>query len=74
MKETGGDLPSGPQLAIMVEALKQDLAAADVAQQGTEERLAKLEAQTDVLAEAVIAIADVPLGIAPTIAAVKSER
>ncbi len=72
-RDTGGDLPSNPQLSIIVAAIKEDLASADVDELNTEERMAKVEAQTQVLAEAVIAIAEVPVGIAPRVEAVKAE-
>jgi hypothetical protein len=57
----------------LVAAVAADLATLSGTAGRDEERLAKVEAQTQVLAEAVIAIAKVSDGIAPTIKAVKAE-
>ena len=64
-------MPSEVDRHTLVMALVEDLDA--TAQLGAEERLAKVEAQTQVLAEAVIAISQVSVGIAPAIVAVKAE-
>ena len=57
------------------EALTQDSGAADEQATVDRERLAKVEAQTRVLAEAVIAIADTApsIAVAPAVKAVKAE-
>jgi hypothetical protein len=57
------------------EALKQDSGAADDQATVDRERLAKVEAQTRVLADAVIAIADTApsIAVAPAVKAVKAE-
>jgi hypothetical protein len=57
----------------VVAAVGEDLATVSATAARDEERLAKVEAQTQVLAEAVIAIALVSEDIAPTIKAVKAE-
>jgi hypothetical protein len=67
----GGDVSSGVR-RILVNALTKDLSAADKAT-GDEARLVKLETQTHVLAEAVIAITDTPATLAPAVQAVKDE-
>jgi hypothetical protein len=60
---------------VLTEALTHDLAAADRQATGDRERLDKLETQTQVLADAVIAIADTgpSAAVAPAVEAVKAE-
>jgi hypothetical protein len=60
---------------ILTDALTQDLDAAAHQATGDRERLAKLEAQTQALADAVIAIADTgpSVAVAPAVEAVKAE-
>src|SRR5688572_17086401 len=60
----------------LTDALTQDLDAAAHQTTGDRERLDKLETQTRVLADAVIAIADTGLSVSvgPAVAAVKAER
>jgi hypothetical protein len=74
VRKTEWKLPSETQRENLIAAVKEDLAAGAVYRDETEQRLVKLEAQTEVLADAVIAIAEVPVGVAPTIDAVKAER
>ncbi len=62
-------LTSDAQRQKLVRAVAQDLGD----HPGPEDRLAKLEAQTQVLAEAVIAIAEPSAAVAPAIQAVKIE-
>jgi hypothetical protein len=69
----GGNVSSELDRETLVAAVAEDLATVSATAGRDEERLAKLEAQTQVLAEAVIAIAEVSDGIAPTIKAVKAE-
>jgi hypothetical protein len=69
----GGGMPSEADRRTMVTAIAEDLDATAETDLSTEARLTKVEAQTQVLAEAVIAISEVPVGIAPTIEAVKAE-
>jgi hypothetical protein len=69
----GGNVASAVDYETLVAAVSADLAAVTATAGRDEERLAKVEAQTQVLAEAVIAIAKVSDGIAPTIKAVKAE-
>ena len=69
----GGNVASALDCETLVAAVSADLAAVTATAGRDEERLAKVEAQTQVLAEAVIAMAEVSAGIAPTIKAVKAE-
>ena len=69
----GGNVSSELDRETLVAAVAEDLATVSATAGRDEERLAKVEAQTQVLAEAVIAIAEVSDGIAPTIKAVKAE-
>ena len=69
----GGNVSSELDRETLVTAVAKDLATVSATAGRDEERLAKVEAQTQVLAEAVIAIAEVSDGIAPTIKAVKAE-
>jgi hypothetical protein len=61
---------------VLTEALTHDLSAAEDQATSDKERLDKLETQTRVLADAVIAIADTgpSLAVAPAVKAVKAER
>jgi hypothetical protein len=69
----GGNVSSELDRETLVAAVAEDLATVSATAGRDEERLAKVEAQTQVLSEAVIAIAEVSVGIAPTIKAVKAE-
>jgi hypothetical protein len=66
-------LPSEAALDTLVTAVAQDLAVTANTALSDQARLTKVEAQTHALAEAVIAISEVSVGIAPTIEAVKTE-
>ena len=68
-----GNVSSELDRETMVAAVAEDLATLSATAGRDEERLAKVEAQTQVLAEAVIAIAEVSVSIAPSIKAVKAE-
>jgi hypothetical protein len=68
-----GNVSSELDRETLVAAVAEDLATVSATAGRDEERLAKVEARTQVLAEAVIAIAEVSDGIAPTIKAVKAE-
>ena len=57
----------------LVEALTEDLRAASDRATVDEERLVKIETQTRVLAEAVIAITDTAEAVRPAVQAVKDE-
>jgi hypothetical protein len=61
---------------ILTESLTEDLDAAALQATGDRERLDKLEAQTQVLADAVIAIADTgpSPAVGPAVEAVKAEQ
>jgi hypothetical protein len=69
----GAGLPPEVPLDALVTAVAQDLAVAADTAATDEARLAKVEAQTQALAEAVIAISEVSAGVAPTIEAVKTK-
>lgn len=64
---------SKAQVRTLVDAIKQDLEALAHKEIGDEDRLTKLETQTQVLAEAVIAITKTDETLAPAISAVKAE-
>lgn len=64
---------SNAQVGTLVDAIKQDLDTLAHKEMGDEDRLAKLETQTQVLAEAVIAITKTEETLAPAISAVKAE-
>jgi hypothetical protein len=64
---------SKAQVGTLVDAIKQDLDTLAHKEIDDEERLAKLEVQTQVLAEAVIAITKTEETLAPAISAVKAE-
>ncbi len=68
-------IPSAAQRDELVAAVTEDLAAALPPDHlvSASERLAKVEAQTLALSEAVIAISESHIAVAPAIAAVKSE-
>ena len=66
------DLSTVDRLAIAA-AITDDLRAASGHAVGDEQRLAKVEAQTHALAEAVIAITNTVEAIAPAVQAVKDE-
>jgi hypothetical protein len=68
-----GSVASEVDCETLAAAVAADLAVVAATAGTDEERLAKVEAQTQVLAEAVIAIAQVSDSIAPTIKAVKAE-
>ena len=64
------DRPASPAARDgLVIAFANDLGTASA----SEERLTKIETQTRVLAEAVIAITETPAGLAPAVQAVKDE-
>jgi hypothetical protein len=69
----GGTGSSELDCETLVAAVAADLATVQATAGRDEERLAKVEAQTRVLAEAVVAIAQVSDGIAPAIEAAKAE-
>ena len=69
----GGSVASELDCETLVAAVAADLATVSATVGREDERLAKVEAQTRVLAEAVVAIARVSDGIAPAIKAVKAE-
>ena len=64
---------SKAQVATLVAAIKQDLDTLANKRIDDEDRLAKVEKQTRVLAEAVIAIAETPEALALAVRAVKDE-
>jgi len=64
---------SKAQVGALVDAIKQDLESLAHEEIGDEDRLTKLETQTQVLAEAVIAITKTDETLAPAISAVKAE-
>ena len=61
------------EMESLVDALEKDLETESETARIDEERFLKLEAQTQVLAEAVIAITDTPVTLAPAVRAVKAE-
>ena len=61
------------QVATLVDAIKQDLDTLAHKEAGDENRLTKLETQTQVLAEAVVAITKTDETLAPAISAVRAE-
>jgi hypothetical protein len=63
---------SKEQVVTLVDAIKQDLDTLAHKEIGDEDRIAKLEAQTHLLAEAVIAIAKTAGTRAPAISAVEA--
>jgi hypothetical protein len=68
------DAPISPaDVGNLVNALTDDFRAESQRATDDEERLAKIETQTRVLAEAVIAITAVDVAVAPAIQAVKDE-
>jgi hypothetical protein len=64
---------SKAQVGTLVDAIKQDLNTLAHKEMDDEDRLTKLETQTQVLAEAVIAITKTEETLAPAISAVKAE-
>lgn len=70
-----GDIVSPRTRETLTDAITQDLAAANDQAMLDRERLAKVESQTRVLADAVIAIADTgpSVAVAPAVKAVKAE-
>lgn len=64
---------SKDQVGTLVDAIKEDLDTLAHKETADEDRLAKLETQTQVLAEAVIAITKTEETLAPAISAVKAE-
>jgi cell division septum initiation protein DivIVA len=64
---------SKAQVVTLVDAIKQDLDTLAHKETDDEDRLTKLETQTQVLAEAVIAITKTEETLAPAISAVKAE-
>ena len=64
---------SKAQVETLVDAIKKDLSTLAHKEVDDEDRLAKLETQTQVLAEAVIAITKTEESLAPAISAVKAE-
>ena len=64
---------SKAQVVTLVDAIKQDLETLAHKENGDEDRIAKLETQMQVLAEAVIAITKTEETLAPAISAVKAE-
>ena len=64
---------SKAQVGTLVDAIKQDLDTLAYKERDNEERFTKLETQTQVLAEAVIAITKTEETLAPAISAVKAE-
>ncbi len=64
---------SKAELGILVDALEQDLGTVSEKTTLDENRLAKLETQTRVLSEAVVAITETAYSLAPAVQAVKAE-
>jgi hypothetical protein len=69
----GGNVASESDRATLVAAVAEDLATVSATAGRDEERLARVQTQTRVLAEAVIASAMASDDIAPTIRAVTAE-
>jgi hypothetical protein len=67
-----GDFPKA-ELGFLADALEQDLGAACDKASLDEQRLAKVETQTRVLSEAVVAITEVAATVGPAVLAVKAE-
>jgi hypothetical protein len=76
-KSGAPDTSTAAETASLVDAIEADLIAADqkatTDAQETAERLLQVEVQTRLLAEAVIAIADPGVTVAPAIKALKAE-
>jgi hypothetical protein len=64
---------SKEELETVVGSLEQELRVVSADAEAAGERITKIEAQTRVLAEAVIAITDTAIAVAPAIQAVKDE-
>ncbi len=69
-----GNVPLQPEEAqTLVDAITTDLAAASEETESNRDRLHKLETQTRVLSDAIVAITDGSVSLAPAIRAVKDE-
>ena len=71
-EEVEGDFPKA-EFGFLADALEQDLGAASDKATRDEQRLVKVETQTRVLSEAVVAITEVTDTLGPAVLAVKAE-